>query len=361
MKRNKRKQLKQSLRAKIYPILLVSMISAMMLGGCGKRNGSNETEKQSEVVFQYGDHIVTSGETYIYAKAVEERYVDQYGEAVWQLILPATGSDATSMVDLTREAIVEEIVKVKTLVEHAKDYGIGLSDEEISLLKTRAHDFYEGLTDADIEKMNITEELVYQVLYENQIAGIVTEKIFERNPVEISDETARMTTFYDMYFACYTIDDSGTVVPYTSEEKKQQYENALQACSTLGTGGITENHEAENIEKLAEYYKLDQAKEQTLSPQEILEIYGEEVYNLLYSMENGEYTTVIETEYGYHVFQMIALTDARATKENKDIMTAKQTEEQMASRMEAWRNQIDENFSYPESINMDLYKTIVVD
>lgn len=341
-------------------VVLLLIVCILMLSGCDKKKTEEFTGDKLTVVFQYGDHIVTLGETYIYAKTVEERYVNQYGEAVWQLVLPATGTDATSMVDLTREAIILEIVEVKTLVEHASDYGIALTDEEIAVLEETAKDFYAGLTDEDIESMELTEALVYQVLYENKIANIVTEKILERDPVEISDETARMTTFYDMYFACYTIQSSGEIVPFSAEDKKTQYDNALQACSTLGTGGI-EDHQAQNIEKLAEYYQLEQAKEYTLTPHEILETYGEDVYNLLYSMQNGEYTTVVETEYGYHVFEMIELTDTKATKERKDILTAKEMERQMASRMELWRNQIDSNFSYPESVNMDLYKKIVVE
>ena len=343
-----------------FCILLIAVMCVSMLGGCGKKQKEEFEGDKATVVFQYGNHIVTLGETYIYAKTVEERYVNQYGEAVWQLILPATGTDATSMVDLTREAIVEEIVKVKTLVEHAPDYGIALNDEEISILEETAKDFYSGLTDDDIKSMELTEELVYQVLYENKIANIVTEKMLERNPVEISDETARKTTFYDMYFACYSIHASGEILPYSDEEKKTQYDNALQACSTLGTSGISEEREAQNIEKLAEYYQLEQAKEQTLTPHEILETYGEDVYNLLYSMQNGEYTTVIETEYGYHVFEMIALTDEKATKEYKDILTAEETEKQMSNRLETWKKAIDADFSYPESVNMDVYKQIVV-
>lgn len=341
-------------------VLLIVTICGSLLSGCGKKKSENFEGDKATVIFQYGNHIVTLGETYIYAKTVEECYVNQYGEAVWELVLPATGTDATPMVDLTREAIIEEIVKVKTLVEHAPDYGIALNDEEISILEETAKDFYSGLTDEDIKSMELTEELVYQVLYENKIANIVTEKILERNPVEISDETARKTTFYDMYFACYSINSAGEIVPYSAEDKKTQYDNALQACSTLGTSGISEEHEAQNIEKLAEYYQLDQSKEQTLTPNEILEIYGEEVYNLLYSMQNGEYTTVVETEYGYHVFEMIELTDTKATKEYKDLLTAEETDKQMAARMETWRKAIDPNFSYPESVNMELYKKIVV-
>lgn len=342
--------------------LSLTLSMALAVTGCGNKKEEEKNslqEKASTIVFQYGDNLVTVGEVYIYSETVKERYEQQYGEAVWQLVLPASQTDATSMVDLTKEAIVNHIVRVKTLVAHAKDYGIALSDKEIDALKEKASEFYSGLTEKDIEDMEITEDLAYTVLYENKIADLVTDKILEREPVEVSDETARMTKFYDMYFDCYSISTTGEIVAYSEEDKKQQYDNAVQACSTLGTAGISENHDAENIEKLADYYQLDQAKEQVMTPEEILETYGEDVYNLLYSMENGEYSTVIESEYGYHVFQMIALTDPKATKERKDAMTAELIQSKTAAKLLVWQNGIDKGFSYPESVNMTLLDKIV--
>lgn len=339
-------------------IMMCAVMTAVFMTGCGKKEKENKTEDNLTMVFQYGDNIVTIGEVYIYICTVQERYEIQYGEDVWQLSLPASESDSLSMVNLTREAVVNEIVKVKTLVAHAADYNITLTDAEVADLQERAKRFYDGLTDEDISKMELTEDKIYQVYYENEIAGRVEDKILADDPVEISDETARMTTFYDMYFQCYSIDETGKVVEYTQEEKNQQYENALQACSTLATATIDENEDAENIEKLAEYYKLDQASEQTLSPEDILETYGEDVYNLLYSMENGDYSTVVETEYGYHVFQMIALTDQKATKARKETMTAEAIKERISDKLSAWQKEIDPEFSYPESVNMEIYDTI---
>lgn len=341
-------------------VLMGCLALMFSLAACGEQNEEPAGEENTTMVFQYGDNIVTKGEVYIYIRTVQERYELQYGADVWQLTLPASGSDSVSMVDLTREEVVNEIVKVKTLVAHAEDFGIALTDEEITELQARAKSFYEGLTDEDISKMELTEYKIYQVFYENEIAGIVENKILEKNPVEISDENARMTTFYDMYFACYSIEENGQVVEYSEEEKQQQYENALQACSTLATASIDEDKNAENIEKLAEYYKLDQAKEQTLAPSEILETYGEDVYNLLYSMENGDYSSVVQTEYGYHVFQMISLTDTKATKANKDKMTSEAVKEEISSQLDTWQKEIDKDFSYPASVNMEIYDTIEI-
>ncbi|MBQ9200028.1 MAG: hypothetical protein IJ141_07580 [Lachnospiraceae bacterium] len=342
-------------------LLILIIISVSF--GCTRKNDGGETIKDSTVVFQYGDNIVTKAEVYIYINTIKERYESQYGQDVWALSLPEDDSGEISMVDLTRQEVVNEIIKVKTLCAHAADYDIALNEKEISDIENDAKNFYDGLTDNDKASMDMTQDRIKQVMTESALAKKVEDKILEDSPVEISDEQARETTFYDMYFDCYTIDDNGVIVPFDAEARRTQYEQALAACTTLATAPMNENSEAdvESIEKLSEYYKLDNAGEKTLTPEEILETYGEDIYNLLYSMKNGDYSTVIESEYGYHVFMMIALTDADATAMRKEQMTNETIDKRLSDTIEKWKNEIDADFTYPDSVNMDVYDTISID
>ncbi len=343
---------------KYFRLIALLLVFVMALSGCAKKKNTDTTDSNATVVFQYGDNIVTLGEVYIYSKTVGERYVRQYGEDVWSLMIEGEDGEKIPMTEVVKEEIVNEIVRVKTLVAHAGEYKISLSENEKTNITNEATVFFEGLTDQDIADMELTYDKVYKVMEDNTIARKVRAKILEDTPIEVSDEKARMTTFYDMYFQCYTIDGNGVVTPYSAEEKAIQYENALQACSALATSSIDGDREAGNIETLAEYYNLENAKEQTLSPEAIFETYGEEVYTLLYSMKNGEYSTVVETEYGYHVFQMIALTDQKATNSRKEIIEEEMMMEAMDTHLKAWQMSIDNDFSYEESVDMEVYSKI---
>ena len=53
-----------------FCILLIAVMCVSMLGGCGKKQKEEFEGDKATVVFQYGNHIVTLGETYIYAKTV---------------------------------------------------------------------------------------------------------------------------------------------------------------------------------------------------------------------------------------------------------------------------------------------------
>ncbi|MGN0435198.1 MAG: peptidylprolyl isomerase [Wujia sp.] len=339
-------------------MIVICMVLVLCLcTGCGKTSNEAETQ-EGTVVFTYGDMDISKGEVYIYINSVKELYESAYGENVWEISLSEDGDESITMESLTRQQVIEEIIRVKTYNAHVEELDIRLSDSDEEKLETESKEFYDGLTDADIELYELNQELCYQVMKENLLADMVEQKLLEDDPVEISDEQARMTTFYDMYFQCYYLDSSGNVVKYNEEQRKIQYENALSACSALATATLDENKDAENIENLAEYYKLKESKQQTMSPEEIQRVYGDEIYNILYAMENGEYSTVVESEYGYHVFEMIELTDVKATAAMKEKLTSEEIDNRLKDNFVTWKNKIDSEFSYPESIDMTVYDSI---
>ena len=116
-------------------ISLLSIVLCMMIfviTGCNDKTDNKKETKDSTVVFQYGDNIVTKAEVWLYINTVKERYEKQYGQDVWELALPEDNNGEISMADLTREEVVSEIVKVKTLCAHAEDYDVSLTEKEIA-------------------------------------------------------------------------------------------------------------------------------------------------------------------------------------------------------------------------------------
>ncbi len=341
------------LKAKVISLMVLLCFA---FTSCGKEE---QVEKQDDtVVFSYGGNDVTVGEVYIYYLTVRENYEALYGEDVWEMSI-ATGNDAISVSALLREAVINEIVRVKTLVAHAGEYDVWLTDADKKKLEEQALEFYNGLTDEDIEKIGINVELVTMVLIECNMAQSVEEALLAKDPVEISLEKARMTTFYDLYFNCYETNGSGDIIPISEESKKKQYENAVDACGLLTTATIENDEESEiRVEDVATLYKLDMSGEYTYSPDQIKSTYGEDICNMLYAMENGEHSTVVETEYGYHVFKMIALTDEDATMNKKNQMTNDAINEKLGTVLEDWKLKMDKDFKYPDSINMDAYDSI---
>ncbi len=341
-----------------YILICFSLIFiCMTLAGCKGKVGDDSPENDGTVVFTYGDTSVKKGEVYLYINVVKSKYETEYGENVWDVSLPDADED-TTMENMTREEVIMEIVKVKTFVSHAEEYDVRLSVSEEEQIALSAEAFIKKLTDEDLKELELNLDIVKKVMTENLIATKVWDAILYEEPVEISDEEARMTTFYDMYFPCYRIAEDGTVTPYTDEERTIQYENALEACALLGTSVINGDEDSDNIEEIAKKYNLKEAKEQTLSPEEVKEIYGESIFELLYSMDNGDFSQVIESEYGYHVFEMMELTDKKATAENKEELTNAAIDALEADKLGRWKKETDPDFKFPESVNLEVYDSI---
>ncbi len=327
------------------------MVLSLCFTGCG----SKDSEEEGDIVFTFAKNPITLGEVYVYAETVKEDYEATYGKDVWNMTIKLADGTEENMEVVTRKDIIDTIVRVKVLNAISKNYGIELTDTEITAEKNKADIFFNRLTDDQLDKMQITENLVENVFCENLLAQRVYEKLVDDAGIEISDEEARETTFYDMFFAFYSEDEDKNLSEITDIKKQEQYNKALQAYKTL-VSPVSE--ESGNIESLAAYYNLEYSRYYTMTPKEIKEQYGEDIYEDLYQLEDGSYSLIIETEYGYHLFYMKYLTDPEATAARKKELTIDAEERFFASKFPSWQRTVDSEYSYVKSVNMDVYDKI---
>ncbi|MBQ6231075.1 MAG: peptidyl-prolyl cis-trans isomerase [Eubacterium sp.] len=337
--------------ARIVFLILSMVFAALALGGCS----SKDSEDEGDIVFNFAKNPITLGEVYVYAETVIEDYESTYGKDVWNMTIKLADGTEENMEVVTRKDIIDTIVRVKVLNAISKNYGVELTDAEIAAEKNRADIFFNRLTDDQLEKMQITENLVENVFCENLLAQRVYEKLVEDAGIEISDEEARETTFYDMFFAFYSEDEDKNIIEITDIKKQEQYNKALQAYKTL-VSPVSE--ESGNIESLAAYYNLEFSQYYTMTPKEIKEQYGEDIYEDIYQLEDGSYSLIIETEYGYHLFYMKYLTDPEATAARKKELTIDAEDKYFASKFPGWQRTVDAEYSYAKSVNMDVYNKI---
>ena len=320
------------------------------------------TADAEDVVFRFAGSDVSLGEVYIYAQAVKEDYESVYGTDIWGTDVSVTRDDTANMEDVTRKDIIEDIVHVKLLAMKASEYKAALTEEEMQQVSSETDAFYENLTDEQILEMRLTYEQIKGIMEENAIARKVYDTIIEDANIEISDEEARETTFYDLYFECYTVASSGDVTKFAEDERQSQYERALQAYNTLinpiDSGNGAGGGKATNIEGLAEYYGLHNASYYTMTPSEIAGIYGEDIADSLYNLEDESYSLVTESEYGYHIFYMKALTDREATDKRKQELIGSKRRGYMDTTYKNWLTSVDPDFSYEKSVDFNVYNSI---
>lgn len=321
--------------------VILSVVCMMSFTACGK-----EKEFEENVIYEFGNSTVTYGEFYIYAKTVEEDYRQAYGSGVWSLELN-TDEGKSTLREVTIRDIISSINRVKVLVAQAEDMKISLSENEKAEAENLAGTFYKGLTEKDREETEITKALVVQAVEENMIAEKVYEQVLSEHEFEISEEEARMTTFYDMVFECYKVKKDGTVKEYSEEKKEAQLEKANNALASLA------QEEDASYELIVDKYNLEYSSTYTMSRTQLIEEYGESIAEKILELSDGEISTVIESEYGYHIFKMLKAKDDELTKKNKEEIVTKNQKEYFATVYEDWLKHYDSRFSM-EEVNMEL-------
>ena len=78
----------------------------------------------------------------------------------------------------------------------------------------------------------------------------------------------------------------------------------------------------------------------------------------MYGLEDGSYSLVMESDYGYHIFYMKALTDRDATNERKNELIVSKRRKYMDTHYEEWLKNADPNFSYEKSVDFAVYDSI---
>lgn len=324
-------------------IILCMLCALCFLVACDKK----EEVETAQIVYEYGDATITFGEYYIYAKTIEEDYKKAYGNGIWSLEL-STDEGKSSVKDVTIRDLVQNINRVKVLVDQAEDMEITLDEKEKAEAENLAATFYSGLTEQDIRDTEVTKELARQVIEENLLAKKIYNHVLSEHQFEISEEEARMTTFCDMVFECYNIKQDGSVEEYSEEKKATQLEKANEALSTLA------QDEEMTYEMIVDKYDLEYAATHTMSRTELIEEYGESITDKLLSLSDGEVSVVIESEYGYHIFKMLQSKDEELTKKNKEEIIEKMQKDYFAGVFEEWADKYDSRFRYEEDVNKEL-------
>lgn len=329
---------------------LLVLCMGVTFTACGKEE---ITDTASQKVFSMGKEKIYLDEVWIYAKTVMEGYEQKYGSQVWTIETEDSKGSVRTMEDITREDIIEDIRLTRILAGKAEEYQVSLTDAEKEEAQEQASVFYNNLTDSQIAQMGINRETVERVFEDNMLADKVYNQIMVVGNVEVSDEEARMTTIYDMYFACYKEDSAGNIVSFTDADRLRQKANADEAMTLLGNPENPADYDA-----IVSKYGLNHGGSRTMSYAELVSEYGESLVATLYALENGMHTPVVETEYGYHIIGMVALTNSDATAQRKQELLEVKQKEYFATLYEEWSKAVDKGWDYRRDVDQNIYDKI---
>lgn len=288
---------------KIIILCLTSMIAIVSLTGCGNHTKVVFTTGLSgNQIFKIDSEICTKPEAMIYLTTFYNQYIDIYGEEIWNYDF-----EGVTLEEHVKEVVLSKLVQIKIMNLMAKEQKITLSAEEAEAMTEAAEDYYGRLTDTFKQEEKLTLEDARKVFEEYAIAHKVYETITESAEMEISDDEARTVTVQEIYLKNWKMAD-GEKILLSEEETLETLKTAKNLLIQLENGA--------DFATLAQQYSDDKQTEKAYARESADNNFEE----ILFSLDAGELSGVIETKDGYHIVRCISTMDQEATQENKLVL-----------------------------------------
>ena len=294
--------------ARSVRLLLLCIFLAMTVS-CSKQMNDDEAW------VTIGDSSVQIGEMMLYLLQTYSDFEALGGEDVW-LIQDFDGGRPAG--EVAKEGAMENLIKVKVLVRRAKEMGITVEKATMQAFESEASTYFEGLPLDFVETYNITEDMIQQVFYENYLADQVVAATMENYQVPEEAMTAYLQNNQE-YVRLLGVDAEDMLTTYLvhhlvvrthvrkadgewqpmSELDQQEAEEKVKALYGRLEDGedflevIREATEALYLETTPEGLSLNKVQ----LPDNYL--------SALEGIGLGDYTSIIQGEYGYHVMQLL--------------------------------------------------------
>ncbi len=338
---------------KTEAIFALALAGSLCFTGC---NGSTASEQSKQKVFTYDGVDVNLDEVWLYADISKAKYESQYGsifgDSLWTTEVSTDDEgNAVTLETSVKESVIDQIKHIVVLNKKAEELGISLTDAEVKKAKKSAKAFVnEDEGKAIMEETGANQELIQKLYEQNALASKVRQKMIEDTDTEVSDEEARQTTIYKLVFPkTKTDEESGETSNMSKKELAAQKKKADEAYQKLQDGT--------SIEDLAKEYDIESTTDETFSKGESVE--GEAFETELYKLKDGETTGVIDTDAGYVIAKLVALTDKDATEEKKSEIVQERQQEEYEREYTEWTTDLEEKWDADKDVDQEAMDKIV--
>ena len=277
------------------------LFSMSVLAGCERINRDTKivltTGFTKDEVFRIETASCYKKEVMVYLTNLQNRYEQVYGTEIWE-----RRQDGVTIEESVKESVLAELAQIKTMNLMAEKYGLSLDEVEQDAVNEAAKAYFDSLTGAEKDAMDVTLDTIRQLYREYALADKVYEYMIKDVNPEISDDEAR-TVMVQQILIKYGKAE-GTE-PGAEEQKSYAYGRAEEALSQIEAG--------EDFDVVATRY--NEAGESTISVRkgEREEVFEEVVFGL----GNEEISGILETEEGYYILKCVSTLNREETDFNK--------------------------------------------
>lgn len=321
--------------------LFLMLCLLMPLTGCSSTEESTKvvltTGFDKDEIFRIESASCHLPEVMVYLTNTQNRYESIYGSQIWEKSLRGV-----SLEQNVKDTVLAELAQVKVMNLLAEKYEVALSEKEKALADQAGAEYFASLNETELTAMGVDEKTIAAMYEEYAVADKVYRYIIKDINPEISDDEARTITVEHILIKTYTLDGSGSMVPYSAAEKAQAYEKAKEVLEAAKAG--------EDFESLASRYNEDSKSVYSFGKGEMDAAFESAAFDL----GTDEISDIVETEYGYHIIKCISTFNREETDANKVKIVEQRRKEVFSQEYDAFADSLTRN------LNQELWESVAL-
>ena len=323
---------------KFTALLLSGVMAASVLAGCGG------IDKDAVVATLDGQEIklgVANFAARLQQAQYDDFYTAYFGEDVWNSDRYGNG---TTMQDNLKDSVIGSIEDMYVLKNHMDDYGVALSEEDQTAIKTTAAEFMSVNTDDALEAMGATD-IVEEYLTLVTIQTRMREAIIVDADTNVSDEEANTSDYSYVVISKTSYKDAdGNTVDYTDEEKADLADTVKKFQSAATTVTLEDAADEFGYTVSTGSFASDNT---TLDADVLAALQG--------LTEEGQVSDVVETDSSYYVLRLDTITDADKTEQHRQEIIGNRQSELYSKVLQGYKDEAE------WVLNEKVWKTVTFD
>ena len=214
---------------KLSAVGLSAVLTAGMLAGCGAKDAPVKIDG-SKVVTTVNDEEVQLGVVSFYAKYQQaylfQMYSSYFGTAEI-FDTPATSSSDQTYGEQMRDSVLENVEDLVLLSQHAEEYGVSLTEEELKKIDGVAQAYIDENSEEVREEIGASFDNVVTLLKLQTVQSKMYEPLGEEVDQNVSDEEAQQST------VSYVVIPKETAVTESAEGETEAKDEGLEKAEKV--------------------------------------------------------------------------------------------------------------------------------
>lgn len=282
------------MKKRIVAGVLALVLAAGSLTGCQIGNTEfvmSTATMNSKTVFSINDKTCSVQEAKLYFCNYKNLYGNDYGVDLWDY-----NFKGQSLTEYVKDVTISELTRIVAMDLLAEEHEIELSKDEKELVSKAASEYYDSLSDEEIDYMGVRKTDVEEFYSHYALAEKLYQTLTEGVDEEVSDDEARVIRVQQIYVA--------------NQNTADAVNEKLQA--------------GEDFETVANSYNEKAAVETTVARG----IYPKSVEDVAFNLDNGSQSTMIAAKDGYYFIKCLNKFEQDLTQENKGTILIQREKEQ---------------------------------